>query len=505
VQLPDGRVLTAGGTKYYQEPGVTDPATGKSYGVSELQGLKATRIFTPGAGGGSWANAPGASDMHYGRWYPTLVTLSNGHILVASGVTKLVKPVYNDGRSVFDSGRNVVETETFDPNTNVWTQNHSASPGADPTLADGSQQSLPLFPRMHLLPDGKVYYDAAGQTFNPAGEGYDEPTWSFAKVYDPSTETWRNLTADTITGLPLVGGAPLGFRGSGFDVLLPLTYRDGYTEARVLNGGGVVGVTPGAYVGQDDTTINTIDTAHGDALTSRPGPKLRNARWYGSAVVLPDGEVFVTNGADRDEVDAPGSADPIMQTELIDPDRGTDTAGPVLATDHGRTYHNTAVLLPDGRVLIGGHAPIATMYASQNDAGALLGLSKPEADSTFQIYSPPYLSYPAPGGGTVARPTISEAAPTAKWDGLFRIDTPDAADIGKVVLVRDPSITHLVDADQRTVELEITKTERGEITVAVPGSSVLPPGPYMLFIERAVNIGGTTRYVPSVSRPVRIG
>ena len=52
-------VLSAGGTKYYLEPGVTDPTSGKSYGVSELQGLKATRIFDPIAN--TWKNlAPAA-------------------------------------------------------------------------------------------------------------------------------------------------------------------------------------------------------------------------------------------------------------------------------------------------------------------------------------------------------------------------------------------------------------------------------------------------------------
>jgi hypothetical protein len=43
------------------------------------------------------------------------------------------------------------------------------------------------------------------------------------------------------------------------------------------------------------------------------------------------------------------------------------------------------------------------------------------------------------------------------------------------------------------------------LTVAVPRATVLPPGPYMLFVERVVRVGGTTRFVPSVSRPVRVG
>src|SRR4051812_14052786 len=126
VQLPDGTVLAAGGTKYYLEPGVADPTTGKGYGVSELQGLKATRIFDPATD--TWHNAKG--DMHFGRWYPTMVSLADGHVFVASGVSKLIKPAYNDGRPLVDSGRNVPETETYDPATQQWTVNHSGATSA---------------------------------------------------------------------------------------------------------------------------------------------------------------------------------------------------------------------------------------------------------------------------------------------------------------------------------------------------------------------------------------
>src|SRR3954447_13787819 len=496
VQLADGTVLSAGGTKYYLEPGATDPSTGKSYGVSELQGLKATRIFDPRAN--TWKNLPGTSDMHYGRWYPTLVTLPTGQVFVASGVTKLIKPAYTDGRSQFDSGRNVVETETFDPATKTWAVNHSAAPGSDPTLADGSQQSLPLFARLHLLPDGKVYYDAAGQTFNPDGQAYDEANWVHAKVYDPATQTWSDLDAGTPTGLPLVNNLPLGFRGSGFDVMLPLVpdAHGNYNKARVFNGGGVVGPTPGSYVGDDSTTINTIDTTGGrDTPTRATGPTLLNKRWYGSAVVLPDGQVFVTNGADRDEVDAPGSGSPVLQTELVNLDARTVTAGPSLPDDHGRTYHNSAVLLPDGRVLIGGHAPIATGYAFQDDtAHQALGFSAAESDSTFQIYSPPYLS-------DGPRPVITDIDHRATSGGRLEIETPQARRVTKVVLCRNPTMTHLTDDDQRTVEVPITSRDGDEVTVRLPDTSVLPTGPYMAFIETTSTSG---HLVPSVSRQVMV-
>src|SRR3954449_1078518 len=87
VQLADGSILDAGGTNWYLEPRI--PGTG--FGVSELQGLHATRIFDPATNAWSWLGAPG--NMRYARWYPSLVTLANGNVFVASGVSKLLKPL----------------------------------------------------------------------------------------------------------------------------------------------------------------------------------------------------------------------------------------------------------------------------------------------------------------------------------------------------------------------------------------------------------------------------
>jgi hypothetical protein len=96
VFLSNGSVLDVGGTDYYPEPSV--PLIDK--GLIELEGVRNSRVFDPNVGPvdpasglhqGGWMQA---ASMNYGRWYPSLVTLGNGNVFVASGVTKLIKPFY---------------------------------------------------------------------------------------------------------------------------------------------------------------------------------------------------------------------------------------------------------------------------------------------------------------------------------------------------------------------------------------------------------------------------
>ena len=75
--------------------------------------------------------------------------------------------------------------------------------------------------------------------------------------------------------------------------------------------------------------------------------------------------MLATAGADRDEVAFPGAERDIKTAELFDP---TTRQWRSVAKQHRpRTYHNTAVLLPDGRVLVGGHATITTAYGDNTD------------------------------------------------------------------------------------------------------------------------------------------
>jgi galactose oxidase-like protein len=458
ILLANGDVLTTGGTDYYEEPNIP----GTSFGVSELEGTKTTRVYDPKQG---WLNV---GNMNYGRWYPSLVTMPNGDLFVASGVTKLIKPVYPN--SPTDSGTNVEETETFHIATapyGKWTYNGSSA-----------NFTLPLFPRLHLLPDGKVWYDAGGQTFNPDGQSYDEVLWNFPAVYDPTTQSWTREST-----IPGIGTTDPGFRGSGFSVQLPL--KAPYTTASFLSGGGVAGVTPGTYLATNTSEINTVDTANGDAWTNSPQGNLNNARWYSTAIVLPDESVMAFSGATADEVVAPGSAMPVKQAERFDPASGQWT--PMATANDGRTYHNTAILLPTGQVLVGGHSPINFMYSREETLPG--GFSNNYRDDSFELYNPPYMS--------ANRPSISYvSSQVLNYGKQFSVTTHQAHQVTKVLLVRNPAITHLVDADQRTVELPFTVGSGDSLHVQLPSNpSVLPPGPYYLFIDT----GTGSSLVPSTA------
>ena len=484
--LPDGRVLAIGGTAYYLDPEVGET----NLGVSELEGLRNARIYDPASN--TWSQA---GMMRTGRWYPTLITLPDGNQIAASGVTKLLKPLYPDAPA--DSGTNVKRMERFDLQNKTWSDE-----------GPSAERSLPLYPRLHLLPNGHIFYSPAGQSFNPMGQSYDEAVWNMAGAYDPVAKRWTDLgipgldggTLDDlqnfdfgdpvgdISGFGLPGGGRSltlpGFRGSTFDVMLPL--EPPYTRARFLSAGGVLNPpSPGSYFTTSDSRIITVDVSSGQPrMSTRATGDMSRPRWYPSGVLLPTGEVAAFSGADRDEVVGPGTEIPNKQAELFDP--ATESWKPMAVANRARTYHNTATLLPDGRVLIGGHAPISTLY--MRNMTLVEGVTAPNdgRDPSFEIYSPPYLF-------RGARPQLLEVSDNSITPGeTFNVLVDDASadSVQKVVLVRNTTVTHLVDADQRSVVVPTVRREGSRLYVSTPANpAVLPPGPYHVFVIRNTAAG----------------
>ena len=452
--LADGKLVAVGGTVWKSDPVDLEPVTGDAApaGSLELFGSNSVRTFDPRTE--RWD--VNKKWMEFPRWYPTLITMGNGKLLVSSGVEKLI---YNT------SGLNVHATETFDPDTGKWKTNGATG-----------ETSLPLFARMHLLPDGNVFYSAVGQMWGPFGQAADEALWHFYKGYNPKKNEWTTY-----------GVGNYGARSGAFSVMLPL--EPPYKVSDILVGGGTLLTSPGSYVANNFTEI--IRVVGGQAVAME-GPELNNPRWFSSGVVLPDGNVVAVSGADKDEVIAPGGESPVTQAELYNGKKWIplENAGRI------RTYHNTALLLADGRVLVGGHSPINTGYGPKGDnsAAAVTGTNNMK-DPSFEILEPPYL-FRGP------RPTITSAQKGIAWGSTFDVDTQSSGDIKKVVLSHLPAVTHITDADQRTVNLEFREMGGGRLSVTAPPSgNVAPAGHYYLFVL-SDNGDGLT---PSKARIVHIG
>ncbi|MGQ0575077.1 MAG: galactose oxidase-like domain-containing protein [Pseudonocardia sp.] len=467
VQMADGRQMIMGGTDWYNEPSLLEQAEGDpaNVGVVELEGLRSARIFdhTAGEDGlGRW-DATGA--MKFGRWYPSGLTLPDGRIAVVSGTVKLIKST---------QGSQVRRTETYDPETAQWSENFTG-------LA--SEKTLPQNARVYLAPDGRLFYTGDGQMFGPFGQAVDEALFADQGFFDFETNEWSSA------GITIPRSSPAS-------VALPMKVDPDtgrYDSMTILRAGGTLGPPPGSYVAVPTTELTTI-TADGD-VTNVAGPELNNARWFTQPTPLPTGEVLLTSGARNDEVVLPGAELPVAQPEIYDPE--TNKFFTLASPERDRTYHNNAVLLPNGQVLVGGNSPISLGYGVQRDA--IPGFTgNNDKDPSFEVFSPPYLF-------RGDRPAISDVQAGLAWGENFSVITDDASDIQKITLMRMPAPQHVMDNDTRTLELPFSQTGSRSLAVDMPQDGIAaPPGYYYLFINRTV-VGNDTAFVPSVARIVKVG
>lgn len=387
AQLPDGRILIAGGH---------DPST---------LGAANANIFDPVSL--TWSALP---NMAYKRWYPTVTALADGRMLVMSG-----------GTTCFTCLVDV--PEIFDPSTNRFTQ------------LTNSRYSVPYYPFMYLLPDGRVI-DA----------GANEQAFE-TQALDLNTGIWSMID-------PLV--------------------KDGHSSV-MYRPGKILKMGTAADSG---TTGNAAATAYVLDMT-QPSPVWRQIasmafpRAFQNSTLLPDGNVLVTGGGTT--LDGYDVNKGVLTAEMWSP--GAETWQTLSKGAFARLYHSSALLLPDARVLIAG----------SGDDGPAVNNRKAE------IYSPPYLF-------KGVRPTITGAPDLIQYGASFTVQTPDAASIASVALIRPGSVTHAFDEDQRYVPLSFT-TGGNALTIVGPANANLaPPGYYMLFI---VNTAGVPSVAAFVHFPAR--
>uniref|UniRef100_A0A0D9VS44 Galactose oxidase-like Early set domain-containing protein n=1 Tax=Leersia perrieri TaxID=77586 RepID=A0A0D9VS44_9ORYZ len=289
----------------------------------------------------------------------------------------------------------------------------------------------------------------------------------------------------------LAGGDPRNYPSSGSSVLLPL--KPSPTEAEVLVCGGA---PAGSYNSTKDGTfssalvtcgrIKITDTAPAWVIETMPSPRV-----MGDMLLLPNGaEVVIINGAMDGTAGWESAKTPAFAPVIYRPDHSPgDRFEEQSSTDIARLYHSSAVLLRDGRLLVGGSNP-HTYYNFSN-------VEYP-TELSLEAYSPEYLD----PSNDMLRPTIADPSPTGAPVSVtygasltLRFAVPASkrsrGGIGlvSVTMVAPSFTTHSFAMNQRLLFLDVVKTAAlaragsYQASVVMPATATLaPPGYYMVFV-----------------------
>lgn len=365
-----------------------------------------------------WTYLP---NMNQGRWYPSNVTLANGDTVVVAGTydEDLVNPY----------------PQIWRIKSNSWVTLTTAAQSND------YLEYADYYPFLYLAPNGKVFSAGPQQV---------------ARYLDTSgTGMWTDVATST-----------LEYRDYGSSVM----YADG--KVMIVGGNPRDPDTQLPQI-QPSASAEVIDLNDANPVWRTVG-SMHFQRRQLNTTLLPDGKVLVTGGSSLPGFDTPEGA--VLEAELWDPLSEEWTA--MAAQKHYRGYHSTALLLPDGRVLVGG--------GGHPTPGA-------KAQYNFEIYSPPYLF-------NGARPTIASAPSTALYGRSFFVQTPNAADIQQVNLIRLSAVTHAFNQNQRISRLSFNATGNG-LSVNVPSDpNLAPPGYYMLFIVSSDGVPSLAHFIQLLSR-----
>ena len=296
---------------------------------------------------GAWRSRDGVlaatADMHAARAAHTATALEDGRVLIVGGFTQLRSPA---SAEVYEPS-----TRRFLPVSPPRTARHSHSATR---LADGKVLIAGgLGDGTSTLASAELF-DPASNTFTPTGSlrtarsghvavllkdgkvlimGGVGPNWSFlatAELYDPGTGQF------TPTG----------------EMSVP---RESHIAVRMVDGSVLV---VGGHRGRREAiaVYASAEIYQPAAGTFSKVGDMHVRRHKHDAVVLADGSVLVTGGADeRDERGVYHSSEVFMPT--------TRTFVMAPAMQMGRYKHaGTSVLLSNGAVLVGGGAPQAELY-----------------------------------------------------------------------------------------------------------------------------------------------
>ena len=440
AMLADGRLLVAGGTEKFLQP------EGQVH-HDHFPGLHDCWLFDPAHE--NWIRAASmvsaglerfqrldVDGQPGGRWYPTLVTLGNGEVLAVAG-----HPSNADNRHSHHIPERYSPPGPPGPLGQLHPSQWTLLPQPPDTATDFEERTSPnLYPRLHALPDGRVFCST------PLGT---VPQSQFIDAF---------TNARTTAGSPPPEAINVGqfYSQDGSSVLLPLIPEEEYRPRVLLCGG-----TQPVVMDLSAATHQWTPTAprHLVEVPGRYGSP-NPLRYHVNAILLPTGDVFVCGGCAAERKDATA----VFESEIYHPRyRGrADFWESLPAARVCRNYHSVALLLPDGRIWTAG-----SNHDGQQGHATL--------EPRIEILNPPYVARPD-------RPVIASAVDTIVPGQRFVLQTPSALAIERVALLRVGSVTHAFNSDQRYVGLSFFPVGHTLIVQGPPDHNIAPRGYYLLFI-----------------------
>jgi Galactose oxidase-like, Early set domain/Divergent InlB B-repeat domain/PKD domain len=397
--LFDGRSLIVGGTSDYL-----------------FTGENRASIFNPAT-----SQYVQSQNMVDGRWYATATALADGRIMAMSGLTQ--------------SGGTSRTVEIYDL--------QRAGTGWNPPTS--VPFTPPLYPKLALLPGGKLFYT-----------GHGSGTSANAWIFNPATGAWTQSAATSRN------------RGYGSSVLLPLLPPN-YVP-RVMNFGG----------GNPATSSTDIIDLSVATPSYTSGPDMSTGRIQMNAIILPNGKVLAEGGSANNE--APNT--PGKTADLYDPVSNTMASAGTAA--YSRLYHSVALLLPDATVM--------SMGSNPGDRGSY--------EAAIEIYTPSYLYDSNDHLVTTNRPQITALSFSGPIHYVtpFSVSYASTSPISSAVLIRPGSTTHTTDMEQRLIGLcgatsPCTASNNILSLTTPPDGSIAPPGYYMLFLLDSAGVPSKARFI----------
>ncbi|KAL6005699.1 hypothetical protein ACLOJK_006270 [Asimina triloba] len=381
-----------------------------------------------------------ANGLKVPRWYASNQILPNGKIIVVGGRAQFS---YEFLPKVASSDERVYEL-----------------PFLRNTLGRTAENNL--YPFLHLSPDGHLFVFA-----NDRAILLDYVNHRVVREFEP-----------------MPGGVSRSYPSTGTSALLPLllgSERE-HVQAEVLVCGGA---PPDASVMARRGNFVPASNTCGRLRITDVSPKwvmeeMPMRRVMSDMIMLPTGDVLLINGAakgcagwdaGRDAVTSPV----LYRTGLF----GKAGRGFLKLTPSAipRVYHSSAVLLSDGRVLVGGSNP--------NSGYSFTNVLFP-TELSLETFSPPYLSPDKP------RPIIKFINPGTNVAYKQRIsiefESKTKNDEIYITMVAPSFTTHSCSMNQRLLVLAVDRVHQvsseGYIAEgSTPATENLaPPGYYLLFV-----------------------